>query len=131
MQPNSGLRGAGSAGTSFATGLPRLVITIGLRVLAISSMSFRHLALNSAAEISMVAPFMTICNSHETTLTQLAPQVARSAARNCAWPVLRADRRALAQPKFPAQHGGNPRIERRRLSRPVELHLRDQCFNRL
>ena len=60
MYPNNGRRRSVSTATSFATGLPRLVITIGLRVFAISSISFRHLALNSAAEISIGASLVTI-----------------------------------------------------------------------
>lgn len=41
----------GSAGTSFATGLPRLVITMGSLVERTSSISVRQCALNSAAAI--------------------------------------------------------------------------------
>lgn len=41
----------GSAGTSFATGLPRLVITMGSLVERTSSISVRQRALNSAAAI--------------------------------------------------------------------------------
>src|SRR5579864_5795613 len=43
-----------SMGTSFATGLPRFVITSGRRVERTSSISIRHWALKTAAEISFM-----------------------------------------------------------------------------
>src|SRR5207302_2737936 len=50
-------RGRVSAGTSFATGLPFFVITMGSRVVRTSFMIFRHCALNLAAGVVFINIF--------------------------------------------------------------------------
>jgi hypothetical protein len=66
------LSGCSSKGTSFATGLPRLVMITYMRGRCTSSITWRHLALNSPAGFMTVVipPLGTRYNSNEWIYTR-------------------------------------------------------------